>query len=127
MNHSGQAIGAIKNYYNIQLENIVILHDDIDIPFGAVRLKIGGSSGGHNGLKSIDSHIGTDYMRVRIGVAEATKSDDTSAFVLSDLSVSQKNELQDIAMHIHECLNCWFATGDINKTKSLYTRKASAV
>ena len=68
MNLSGNAVGALARFYKVPVENIVVIHDDMDIKLGDVRTKIGGSSAGHNGIKSIDSAVGAEYMRIRIGV-----------------------------------------------------------
>ncbi|RLA75409.1 MAG: aminoacyl-tRNA hydrolase [Epsilonproteobacteria bacterium] len=125
MNLSGQAIYVIKNYYKIKLEDIVVIHDDIDLPFGAIKLKTGGSSGGHNGLKSIDDCVGNNYTRVRIGVGENERDQDSSTFVLSNFTNKQIEQLDDIAIHIKECIDAWLKTDDINKIKSIYTKKAT--
>ncbi|MEN5386368.1 aminoacyl-tRNA hydrolase [Aliarcobacter skirrowii] len=86
MNNSGVAIRAIMDYYKIDLENVIIIHDDLDLPFGVVRYKIGGSHGGHNGLKSLDSHIGQDYIRVRVGIGKPKDKAEVVNYVLNDFS-----------------------------------------
>ena len=68
MNDSGRAVRAIMAYYKIPLENLIVIHDDMDIPVGEVREKIGGGSAGHNGIKSIDAAVGSNYRRIRIGI-----------------------------------------------------------
>jgi PTH1 family peptidyl-tRNA hydrolase len=68
MNHSGRAVGRVARYYDVPVENIVVIHDDMDIKIGDFRVKVGGSSAGHNGIKSIDMVIGPEYMRIRIGI-----------------------------------------------------------
>ena len=83
MNHSGQAVQAIAHYYNINPENILIIHDDLDLPPGVVRLKYGGGDGGHNGLKSIMSHLSTkSFSRLRVGIGHPGKTSDVSNYVL---------------------------------------------
>jgi len=74
MNLSGEAVLSIADYYNIPNDNIIVIHDDLDLPFGSVKFKIGGGHGGHNGLRSIDSHIDKDYIRVRIGIGKPFQS-----------------------------------------------------
>lgn len=69
MNNSGVAVLALMTYYKIPLENIIVIHDDMDIPVGDCREKIGGGSAGHNGIKSIDANIGREYRRIRIGIS----------------------------------------------------------
>lgn len=68
MNNSGNAVGPLMAYYKIPLENLVVIHDDMDIRLGTLREKVGGSSAGHNGIKSIDAAVGNNYRRIRIGI-----------------------------------------------------------
>ena len=68
MNNSGNAVGPLMAFYKIPLENVIVIHDDMDLKIGDMRQKIGGGSGGHNGIKSIDSAVGNGYRRVRIGI-----------------------------------------------------------
>ncbi len=68
MNNSGLAVGALMAFYKVPLENLVVIHDDMDLPVGAVREKTGGGSAGHNGIKSIDAAVGREYRRIRIGI-----------------------------------------------------------
>lgn len=86
MNLSGQSIGAIKKFYNISNDHIWVIHDEIDLPFGEIRIKQGGGHAGHNGLKSIDSYIGKDYHRVRLGVDRPLHKEDVADYVLSNFS-----------------------------------------
>ncbi len=68
MNLSGEAVQAVMNFYKIPVDNVAVIHDELDIDFGQIRLRRGGSSAGHNGIKSLAQHIGEDYSRIRIGV-----------------------------------------------------------
>ena len=68
MNNSGMAVAALMAFYKIPLENLIVIHDDMDLKVGTVREKIGGSSAGHNGIKSIDAAVGNEYRRIRIGI-----------------------------------------------------------
>ncbi|MBR3930732.1 MAG: aminoacyl-tRNA hydrolase [Alphaproteobacteria bacterium] len=68
MNNSGIAVGALMAFYKIPLENLVVIHDDMDIALGKIKEKVGGSSAGHNGIKSIDNAVGPNYRRIRIGI-----------------------------------------------------------
>ena len=83
MNNSGKAVFDIVNYFSIPLSSIIVWHDDIDISQGKVRIKVGGGNGGHNGIRDIDSHIGREYFRVRIGVGRPSQDVETSNWVLS--------------------------------------------
>lgn len=94
MNLSGEAVGAVASYYKIPLEKIVVIHDDIDLKLGDVRIKRGGGHAGHNGLRSIDAHIGKDYFRIRIGVGRPQDKEDVANYVLQHFS---KDEMVDIS------------------------------
>jgi len=91
MNLSGEAVQAAITFYKINLDNIVVIHDDLDLEPGKLRVKRGGGSGGHNGLKSIDSHIGDNYLRVRIGIGHPGDKNLVSNYVLHDFSKDDKN------------------------------------
>jgi PTH1 family peptidyl-tRNA hydrolase len=86
MNRSGVSVQAVKNFYKVELENIIVVHDDLDLPFGAVRFKKGGGNGGHNGLKSIDAMVGRDYLRVRMGIGKPAYKSQVVDYVLHDFS-----------------------------------------
>ena len=86
MNLSGQSLNQIKKFYKIENNNFIVIHDDLDLKIGDARTKIGGGSGGHNGLKSIDSHIGNDYIRIRIGIDHPGNKDLVNKYVLSDFN-----------------------------------------
>ena len=92
MNLSGNSIVVVKKFYKI--EEVVVIHDDLDLPFGAVRFKKGGGHGGHNGLKSIDSYIGNGYDRIRLGIGKPNNKEDVVKYVLSDFSQTQKECLE---------------------------------
>ncbi|MBR5355056.1 MAG: aminoacyl-tRNA hydrolase [Alphaproteobacteria bacterium] len=68
MNNSGESVAQLMQFYKVPLENLVVIHDDMDLKVGTVREKTGGSSAGHNGIKSIDAHCGNNYHRIRIGI-----------------------------------------------------------
>ena len=92
MNLSGESLQAVKNFYKIELDDIIVIHDDIDLPFSALRFKKGGGHGGHNGLRSIDAKIGKEYIRVRMGVDKPTHKSQVADYVLHDFS-KEENEL----------------------------------
>ncbi len=95
MNLSGEAVGAAMRYYKIPVENVIVIHDEIDLPFHTARIKQGGGSGGHNGLKSIDQHCDKNYWRIRLGVGHPGDKDRVSDHVLSDFSKDEHAELED--------------------------------
>ena len=86
MNESGRAVAAACDYYKLQPENIIVLHDEIDLAAAKVRVKRGGGHAGHNGLRSIHDHIGPDYGRVRLGIGHPGDKDMVSGHVLKDFS-----------------------------------------
>ena len=89
MNLSGKSIGNILNFYKLKCENVIVIHDDLDLNLGTVKTKIGGSSGGHNGLKSLDSIIGKNYRRLRIGIGHPGDKTLVNNHVLGDFSKSE--------------------------------------
>ncbi len=93
MNVSGKSLQAVKNFYKIELEDIVVVHDDIDLPFSALRFKNGGGHGGHNGLRSIDAMIGKEYNRVRMGVGKPEHKSQVADYVLHDFSAEEEKVL----------------------------------
>jgi PTH1 family peptidyl-tRNA hydrolase len=99
MNHSGQSVLAVKQFFKIELEDIVVIHDDIDLPFGAVRFKQGGGHGGHNGLRSIDTMMGKEYYRVRMGVGKPEYKSQVVDYVLHDFSLEESKYLDDLIHH----------------------------
>jgi PTH1 family peptidyl-tRNA hydrolase len=94
MNLSGGPVAALASFYKLLPERIVVIHDELDIPFGAVRLKLGGGDNGHNGRRSITSALGTrDYFRVRFGIGRPNGRMDPATFVLRDFSAIERKEL----------------------------------
>jgi PTH1 family peptidyl-tRNA hydrolase len=94
MNVSGGPVSALAQFYGIDPAHVVAVHDEIDIPFDTVKLKVGGGEGGHNGLRDISKALATkDYLRVRVGVGRPPGRMDTADFVLRDFSAPEKKEL----------------------------------
>ncbi|GHD09827.1 aminoacyl-tRNA hydrolase [Zhihengliuella salsuginis] len=94
MNLNGGPVSALSKFYSIPPANIIALHDEIDIDFNTVRLKLGGSENGHNGLRDMSKALGTkNYLRVRIGVGRPPGRMDAAAFVLKDFNAAEKKEL----------------------------------
>jgi PTH1 family peptidyl-tRNA hydrolase len=94
MNVSGGPVSALAKFYDIDPGHVIAVHDEIDIPFNTVKIKIGGGEGGHNGLRDISKALATkDYLRVRVGVGRPPGRMDTADFVLRDFSSTEKKEL----------------------------------
>ncbi|MBP9566537.1 MAG: aminoacyl-tRNA hydrolase [Sulfurospirillum sp.] len=98
MNLSGESVRAVSDYF--KPDQIIVIHDDLDLPFGTLRFKIGGGHGGHNGLRSIDAHMGAEYIRVRIGIGKPTHKSDVAKYVLSDFSACQRECLPELLLHV---------------------------
>jgi len=122
MNNSGQAVVAIKDYYKIDMEDIIVIHDDLDLPFGTVKFKVGGGHGGHNGLRSLDSHIGKDYIRVRIGIGKPEDKSQVANYVLSNFSKEELNKLEGIITHTIKAIEA-LKSEEIDEVKSKFTLK----
>ncbi|MFA6255619.1 MAG: aminoacyl-tRNA hydrolase [Candidatus Absconditabacterales bacterium] len=96
MNRSGGAVSAIANFYKIEPKNILVIHDDIDLPVGKIQLKLGGSSAGHNGLKDIIAKLGAqEFYRLRIGVDRPVNQDQVADYVLSNFKKEEKDTIED--------------------------------
>ena len=94
MNESGGPVRGLLDYHSIPATDLVVLHDELDIPFASVRLKRGGGEGGHNGLRSITRSTGTkEYLRVRVGIGRPPGRQDPADFVLKDFSAIERKEL----------------------------------
>ena len=108
MNVSGGPVAGLVKYFSVPIEDLVVVHDDLDLGFGVVRLKRGGGEGGHNGLRSISSAVGTkDYLRVRFGIGRPPGRQDPADFVLKRFSGAEKKELEfavDLAADAAEAL-----------------------
>ena len=96
MNESGGPIKALANFYSVEPQQIIVLHDELDIPFAAIRSKIAGGDNGHNGLKSLTSSFGTpEYYRVRLGIGRPMGQQDPADFVLKQFSKEEKKDLAE--------------------------------
>jgi peptidyl-tRNA hydrolase, PTH1 family len=94
MNTSGGPVSALAAFYKIPPERLVVVHDELDIPFGALRLKFGGGDNGHNGLRSVSQSLGTrDYYRVRFGIGRPPGRMDAAVYVLRDFSAAERKDL----------------------------------
>ncbi len=123
MNLSGESVSKYAQFYKIDCDNIIIIHDDLDLSFSSLKYKIAGGNGGHNGLKSCDSLIGDKYFRIRIGIGRNPEID-VSSWVLSDFTHEEINILNnDIFPKARNALNAFIDNEDINKIKSNFSIK----
>ncbi len=106
MNLSGEAVRAVQDYFKISNDNTIVVHDELDLPFGQIRSRIGGSAGGHNGIKSLIMHCGEDFGRVRIGIAnEFSDKVDSADFVLQKFSKTEQDALKPLQTEVVSVLN----------------------
>ncbi len=104
MNNSGICIRELIEYFKIDAENVIVFHDDLDISFGKIKTKFGGSSAGHNGIESIDKFIGKDYSRVRIGIGKPKLKSSAADHVLKDFDEEEIEELKKVMDNIASSL-----------------------
>lgn len=97
MNNSGQAVAAAAKFYKVKPENIIVFHDELDLPPVKVRVKVGGGNGGHNGLKSMQAHLGSaEFKRVRIGIGHPGDKDKVSDYVLSNFAKTERSQINTL-------------------------------
>ncbi|MGQ9371416.1 aminoacyl-tRNA hydrolase [Azospirillum sp. A39] len=96
MNLSGQSVGAALQFFKLKPEQVVVFHDELDLPPARLRVKKGGGHGGHNGLRSIDGHIGKEYWRVRLGIGHPGDKNQVSNYVLHDFAKADKDWLEPL-------------------------------
>lgn len=96
MNLSGQSVAQAVRFFKLAPEDVIVLHDDLDLAPGKVRVKKGGGAGGHNGLKSIDSHIGREYWRVRLGIGHPGDRNQVTNYVLQDFAKAEQAWLEPL-------------------------------
>ena len=111
MNNSGICIRELLEYFKFDAEDVIVFHDDLDIDFGKIKAKFGGSSAGHNGIESIDKFIGKDYSRVRIGIGKPKKPIETSDYVLQNFDEDELIGIDKISENITNSI------GDLIKKK----------
>jgi len=112
MNLSGGPAAALRSFYKIPDDRIVVIHDELDLPFGAIRLKLGGGNNGHNGLRSITSALRTrDYYRVRIGIGRPPGRMDPADYVLRDFASAERAELPEVLGRATEALEVLLSRG----------------
>jgi PTH1 family peptidyl-tRNA hydrolase len=104
MNDSGRSVAAAMRFFKLPLEQVIVIHDDLDLAPGKLKVKQGGGNGGHNGLRSIDAHLGPDYWRVRIGIGHPGHKDLVSDYVLHDFAKADRAWVETLvdalAMHV---------------------------
>ena len=105
MNNSGICIRELIEYFKINAEDVVVFHDDLDIEFGKIKAKFGGSSAGHNGIASIDKFIGKDYSRVRVGIGKPKNGIEIADYVLQNFDEDETLSIQKISNNITDSIS----------------------
>jgi peptidyl-tRNA hydrolase, PTH1 family len=112
MNESGRAVGQLLRFYSLPPERLVVVHEELDIPFGALRLKIGGGHGGHNGVRDIAAVLGTpEFPRVRVGVGRPPGRQPAADFVLRDFSAEERKSLPNVLVDAADAVEVLAAEG----------------
>ena len=105
MNNSGICIRELIEYFKIDAEDVMVFHDDLDVDFGKIKAKFGGSSAGHNGIESIDKFIGKDYSRIRIGIGKPSENVEISDYVLQNFNEDEILGLEKISNNITDSIS----------------------
>ena len=112
MNASGEAVGALVKFYQLPLKQMVVAMDDADLPLGEIRLRPGGSSGGHHGLESIEAHLGTrEFARLRIGIGRKDSAREITGHVLGKLNAGEMAVMEKVLARAADQVECWLARG----------------
>ena len=105
MNNSGICIRELIEYFKIEAQDIIVFHDDLDVEFGKIKAKFGGSNAGHNGIASIDKFIGKDYSRIRIGIGKPKNNIEVSDYVLQNFNEDETLEIEKISKNILDSIS----------------------
>ncbi|MFI9778869.1 aminoacyl-tRNA hydrolase [Streptomyces sp. NPDC051956] len=119
MNVSGGPVTGLRDFYKVPVGNIVAIHDELDIDYGTMRLKLGGGDNGHNGLKSITKSMGADYHRVRFGIGRPPGRMQVADFVLKDFSSTERKELDYLVDRAADAVECLVTEG-LERAQSAY-------
>ena len=120
MNLSGRPVAALAAFYKIPPDRLAVIHDELDIPFGAVRLKLGGGAGGHNGLRSITQALGTgDFYRVRFGIGRPPGRMDPADYVLRDFTAAERKDLPFLVDRCADAAEALIAKG-LDAAQNIY-------
>jgi PTH1 family peptidyl-tRNA hydrolase len=112
MNLSGEAVGAVVNFYQLPLVGLLVVVDDADLPLGEIRLRAGGGSGGHHGLESIGQHLGsTEFARLRLGIGRAAGAREITGHVLGRFEAGEAALMEKVLVRAADQMECWLAVG----------------
>ncbi len=124
MNRSGQSVGKIAKFYNVEPENIIVVHDDLDLPLGRIKVTINRGAGGHNGIRSIMDHLGSKgFPRVKVGIGRPERSEVVSKFVLSRFASEEKDLLGEQLQKIEEAVELIITSGPLKAMNQINSEK----
>ncbi|WP_326717069.1 aminoacyl-tRNA hydrolase [Vagococcus jeotgali] len=124
MNESGRSVAPLMKYYNVKIEDILVIYDDLDLPVGRIRLRAQGSAGGHNGIKSLIAHLGTkDFNRIRIGIDRPRKGVEVVTHVLSDFPKSTHDDMLNATQEASKASLYWASGHDFVDTMTHFNSK----
>jgi peptidyl-tRNA hydrolase, PTH1 family len=127
MNESGGPVAGLRGFYHLPPDRIVVIHDELDLPFGTIRLKFGGGDNGHNGLRSITSALGTrDYYRVRFGIGRPPGRMDPAAYVLRDFGSAEREELPFLVDRAADAVEALLRDGLAAAQNQFHTERPSS-
>ncbi|MBE9169717.1 aminoacyl-tRNA hydrolase [Pleurocapsales cyanobacterium LEGE 06147] len=127
MNRSGQSVRALTDWYNFTPQSVLVIYDDMDLPIGRLRLRLSGSAGGHNGIKSIISHLGSkDFPRLRIGIGKSDSKQETVNHVLGKFSPTEAKAIAQVLQLAVDAVEFSLKEG-IEKTMSIYNNRSVAI
>lgn len=126
MNLSGQPGVSLRGYYKVANEQVVVIHDDMDIEFGQVRVKKGGGHGGHNGLRDLKTRMGSEFSRIRVGVSRPPKGWDPADYVLGNWSQEQLNQLDEVVDLAADAVETVVSSGVVEAMNRFNVRPKSA-
>jgi len=125
MNRSGQPVASLAGYFKTGVEQIVVMHDDLDLPYGTVRCKVGGGHGGHNGLRDISKHIGQEYLRVRVGIGRPPNGWDTADWVLGRWSTDEQQGLPTVLATASDAVESILSDGVVEAMNRFNVREVA--
>ena len=124
MNRSGQSVRAVTDWYKLTPQSLLVVYDDMDLPLGKIRLRMSGSAGGHNGMKSIIAHLGQqDFPRLRIGIGKSTEQQETVSHVLGKFSPTEAKIVREVLGLAEDAINLSLKQG-VEKAMSLYNGRS---
>jgi peptidyl-tRNA hydrolase, PTH1 family len=124
MNLSGQSVRSTIDWFKLSPESVLVVYDDLDLPLGKIRLRLSGSAGGHNGMKSIISHLGTqNFPRVRIGIGKSSGEKDTISHVLGKFSITEAPVVDEVIYLVNDSIELSIKKG-VEQAMNLYNNKS---